>query len=140
MAQRACARRQLRGSRGRRLSRRWFRRRRSRQFDKGDRDGANRLLNIIHSLVDTSHRSQTWDDDRFAVQLGMRMVKGLANVEAGKILAGRSDFPFRDIGDVWRRSGAPAVSLVRLAEADAFQPRRTLQTMATAACAKMETP
>jgi error-prone DNA polymerase len=27
-----------------------------------------------------------------------------------------------DVDDVWRRSGVPATSLVRLAEADAFQP------------------
>src|SRR3978361_2503740 len=36
-------------------------------------------------------------DDRFAVRLGMRMVKGLANADAGKILAGRAERPFADV-------------------------------------------
>jgi error-prone DNA polymerase len=66
------------------------------------------------------------DDDRFAVRLGLRMVKGLANADAGKILVGRADRPFKDVDDVWRRSGVPAASLVRLAEADAFQPSLNL--------------
>jgi error-prone DNA polymerase len=61
-------------------------------------------------------------DDRFAVRLGMRMVRGLSNAEAAALLAGRADMPFATIEDVWRRSGAQVGSLVRLAEADAFRP------------------
>jgi len=61
------------------------------------------------------------DDGRFAVRLGMRMVRGLANADAAKLLAGRADRPFSSVDDAWRRSEAPVASLVRLAEADAFQ-------------------
>ncbi|WP_037155863.1 error-prone DNA polymerase [Rhizobium freirei] len=64
----------------------------------------------------------TEDDGRFAVRLGLRMVKGLANTDAAKIVAARADDPFPSVDDLWRRAGVPAASLVELAEADAFQP------------------
>jgi len=60
--------------------------------------------------------------DRFAVRLGMRMVRGLANADAAKVLAGRADRPFASVDDLWRRSEAPVASLVDLAKADAFEP------------------
>lgn len=56
----------------------------------------------------------------FAVRLGLRLVKGLDNKEAGKFLAAREEEPFASIDDFWRRSGLAADTLVRLAEADAF--------------------
>ena len=62
------------------------------------------------------------DDGRFAVRLGMRMVKGLANVHSATIVAARADRAFLSIDDLWRRAGVPAASLVQLAEADAFRP------------------
>ncbi|SCB48407.1 OB-fold nucleic acid binding domain-containing protein [Rhizobium miluonense] len=64
----------------------------------------------------------TGDDSRFAVRLGLRMVKGLANADAAAIVAARADQPFASVDDLWRRAGVPAASLVELAEADAFQP------------------
>jgi error-prone DNA polymerase len=64
----------------------------------------------------------TDDDGRFAVRLGMRMVKGLANAHAAAVVAARADQPFRSVDDLWRRAGAPSASLVQLAEADAFRP------------------
>ncbi|MBY5312744.1 hypothetical protein GR210_09390 [Rhizobium leguminosarum] len=36
----------------------------------------------------------TEDDSRFAVRLGMRMVRGLANADAAAIIAAREDRPF----------------------------------------------
>jgi error-prone DNA polymerase len=60
------------------------------------------------------------DDGSHAVRLGMRMVRGLANADAATILAARRDRPFASADDLWRRSGVPVASLVRLAEADAF--------------------
>ena len=62
------------------------------------------------------------DGGRFAVRLGLRMVKGLANVHAAAILAARADRPFLSVDDLWRRAGAPSASLVQLADADAFRP------------------
>ncbi len=64
----------------------------------------------------------TGKDGRFAVRLGMRMVRGLANEQAGMLLVGRADRPFANIEDVWRRGGAQVSCLMRLAEADAFRP------------------
>ena len=60
--------------------------------------------------------------DQFAVRLGMRMVRGLANADAAKILASRADRAFASVDDLWRRSEAPVASLVELAKADAFGP------------------
>ncbi|NSZ19732.1 error-prone DNA polymerase [Agrobacterium vitis] len=62
------------------------------------------------------------EDGRFAVRLGFRMVKGLANKHGAAIVAAREDRPFESIDDVWRRASVPSASLVKLAEADAFQP------------------
>jgi error-prone DNA polymerase len=62
----------------------------------------------------------------FAVRLGLRMVKGLANAHAATIVAARADQPFRSIDDLWRRAGVPSASLVQLAQADAFGPELAL--------------
>jgi error-prone DNA polymerase len=62
------------------------------------------------------------DVGRFAVRLGMRMVRGLANTDAAKIVAARADRAFTSVDDLWRRAGVPPASLVQLAEADAFGP------------------
>jgi error-prone DNA polymerase len=64
----------------------------------------------------------TDDEGLSAVRLGMRMVKGLANIQAASIVAARADRPFLSVDDLWRRAGVPSVSLVQLAEADAFRP------------------
>jgi error-prone DNA polymerase len=54
------------------------------------------------------------------LRLGLRMVKGLANVHAAQIVAARGEAPFASIEEVWRRSGVPAAALEKLADADAF--------------------
>lgn len=48
------------------------------------------------------------------------MVRGLSNVDAARILAARAERAFASVEDVWRRSGVPAASLEKLADADAF--------------------
>ena len=63
----------------------------------------------------------TEDDSRFAVRLGLRMVKGLANAHAGTLVAARADQPFASLDDLWRRTRVPQAALVQLAEADAFR-------------------
>jgi error-prone DNA polymerase len=55
-----------------------------------------------------------------ALRLGLRMVRGLSNVEAARILAAREERDFASIDDVWRRAGVSAASLEKLADADAF--------------------
>ncbi|WP_425994719.1 error-prone DNA polymerase [Afipia sp. DC4300-2b1] len=63
----------------------------------------------------------TDDGDRFAVRLGLRMVKGLANADAASIIAVRADRPFASVDDLWRRARVPAASLVEIADADGFR-------------------
>jgi error-prone DNA polymerase len=67
------------------------------------------------------------DTGRHAVRLGMRMVKGLATVDAARIVAARMNRVFESVDDVWRRSSVPTEALVQLAEADAFLPSLQLQ-------------
>src|SRR5690606_35919862 len=62
------------------------------------------------------------EDGDFAVRLGLRMVKGLGNAEAARLVSCREDRPFASVDDLWRRVGIPAATLVELAEADAFRP------------------
>ncbi|TDR34791.1 error-prone DNA polymerase [Aquamicrobium defluvii] len=62
------------------------------------------------------------DDSRLAVRLGLRMVKGLGNAEAARLVSCREDRSFASVDDLWRRAGIPAAALVELAEADAFRP------------------
>ena len=64
----------------------------------------------------------TKNEDRFAVRLGLRMVRGLANADAAIIIGARADRPFVSVDDLWRRAGVPAATLVQIAEADAFRP------------------
>jgi error-prone DNA polymerase len=59
-------------------------------------------------------------DDLLPLRLGLRMVRGLSNLHAARILAARLDAPFASIEDVWRRSGVPVAALEKLADADAF--------------------
>jgi len=60
------------------------------------------------------------DDDLLPLRLGLRMVRGLSNLHAGRILAARLEAPFDSVEDVWRRSGVPVAALEKLADADAF--------------------
>jgi len=59
-------------------------------------------------------------EDRFAVRLGLRMVKGLTNIDGAAIVNARADQPFATIDDLWRRAGVPAASLEKIAEADGY--------------------
>jgi len=62
----------------------------------------------------------------FAVRLGLRMVKGLVKTEVDTIVEARADAPFVSVHDLWRRAGVSVSSLVRIAEADGFQPSLNL--------------
>jgi error-prone DNA polymerase len=54
------------------------------------------------------------------LRLGLRMVRGLSNLHAARIVAARAEAPFASVEDVWRRSGVPVAALEKLADADAF--------------------
>jgi error-prone DNA polymerase len=64
----------------------------------------------------------TNDASRFAVRLGLRMVKGFGNAEAARLVSCREGRLFVSVDDLWRRAGIPASALVELADADAFRP------------------
>ncbi len=55
-----------------------------------------------------------------ALRLGLRMVKGLSEAEAGCIVARRSSAPFTDIAELHRRTRVARRALEHLAEADGF--------------------
>ncbi|RFZ87656.1 DNA polymerase III subunit alpha [Shinella sp. WSJ-2] len=59
---------------------------------------------------------------RFAVRLGLCMVKGLNSKALEHFFAERSESLFVSVDDLWRRSELPAATLVEFAEADAFRP------------------
>ena len=71
-------------------------------------------------------QASAWDctlepaGDGFAVRLGLRMVRGLAEADAARIVAARGDKSFAGVEELWRRAGVPASCLARLAQADAF--------------------
>ena len=94
------------------------------------RDAREHGVEIRPACVNASRWDCTLErarDGDFAVRLGLRMVRGLANADAARIMAARSDGPFTSVDDLWRRAAAPAASLVRLAEADAFSPSLRLE-------------
>lgn len=55
-----------------------------------------------------------------AVRLGLRQVRGLANMHGAQIVGARGSTPYASVEEVWRRVGVPRAAIERLAEADAF--------------------
>ena len=90
------------------------------------RDAEAHGVEVRHPCVNASR----WDctlvptarEGRFAVQLGLRMVRHLRNADAAQIVLARGDAPYRSLPDLWRRAGVPRSALDRLAEAGAFEP------------------
>ena len=56
-----------------------------------------------------------------AVRLGLRVVKGMNNQHAARLVAHRGDAPYHSVDEIWQRADIPAAALERLAEADAFR-------------------
>ena len=89
------------------------------------RDARAHGVEVRPVCINASHWDCTlerMEEGCFAVRLGLRMVKGLANTDADTIIAARVDRPFVSIDDMWRRARVCVASLVRIAEADAFKP------------------
>ena len=88
------------------------------------RDAREHDVEVRPVCINASHWDCTLEprpDGRLAVRLGLRLVRGLANKDAARLVAVR-DEPYSSVGDLWRRSELPISSLVTLAEADAFFP------------------
>ena len=60
------------------------------------------------------------DDNRRALRLGLRQIKGLAEADAERLVAARGS-GYADARDLWRRSGLGRAALERLAAADALR-------------------
>src|SRR5262249_37365644 len=58
---------------------------------------------------------------KWAVRLGMRQIKGLAEADADQLLASRPVRGYPDPRALWRRSGLGRATLEHLAKADAFR-------------------
>ncbi len=90
------------------------------------RDARDHGVEVRPVCVNTSRwdctLEPTDDEDRFAVRLGFRMVRSLANQHAASMVGARADQPFASVDDLWRRAGVPQAALAQLAEADAFRP------------------
>jgi error-prone DNA polymerase len=56
-----------------------------------------------------------------ALRLGFRQIDGLREADAQTVVAARCDGRYRDVRDLWRRSGVGRASLEKLASADAFR-------------------
>ncbi|WMT92927.1 error-prone DNA polymerase [Pelagibacterium sp. H642] len=89
------------------------------------RDAQEHGIRVLPICVNTSRWDCTLEapdeEERFAVRLGLRMVKGLSNIHAAAIVAARADQPFASVDDLWRRAGVPIAALTQIAEADAFR-------------------
>ena len=60
-------------------------------------------------------------DELLPLRLGMRIVQGLNEIDAARIVHARGAEPFTSIDNVWRRSAVSPAALEKLAQADAFQ-------------------
>jgi error-prone DNA polymerase len=78
-----------------------------------------RPVDVNHSRWDCT-LEPTRNRYRYAVRLGLRLVRGLANSDGGMIPIARGDVPYTSIEDLWRRAGIPVTALERLADGDAF--------------------
>lgn len=87
------------------------------------RDAQAHGVEVRPVSVNHSHWDCTLEPARgryFAVRLGFRQVRGLANVHGAAIVAARGPAPFESVEEVWRRAAVPRAAIERLAEADAF--------------------
>lgn len=55
------------------------------------------------------------------IRLGLRLVKGFDEVAAGRVVAARDEWPFRDLQDLAERAGLDRRQMRALAEADALK-------------------
>lgn len=78
-----------------------------------------RPVDINHSRWDCT-LEPSGSSRMFAVRLGFRMVRGLANMDGAMIPLARQERSFSSIEDLRRRAGISVTALERLADADAY--------------------
>ncbi|MEO1019814.1 MAG: OB-fold nucleic acid binding domain-containing protein, partial [Pseudomonadota bacterium] len=90
--------------------------------DAIDHGAEVRPVDVNHSVWDHTLEplTQCLGPLKTAVRLGFRQIKSLPESEAEKLVKARAE-PYREIGELRRRSGLKRSSLVTLAEADAFR-------------------
>jgi len=71
--------------------------------------------------LDSRFRGNDDGGPRWALRLGLRQIKGLAEADAQRLVAARPQPGYQDPHALWRRSGLCRGALERLAEADAFR-------------------
>jgi len=79
-----------------------------------------RAVDVNHSHWDCTLERMRESPRRFAVRLGLRQVKGLANKDAARIVLARAEGAYASVEDLWRRAQVPGGALRHLAKADAF--------------------
>jgi error-prone DNA polymerase len=87
------------------------------------RDARNHGVEVLPVSINDSHWDCTLEETKgayFAVRLGFRQVRSLANIHGAAIVGARGDVPYDGIEDVWRRAGVPRAAIERIAEADGF--------------------
>ncbi|WP_126174005.1 error-prone DNA polymerase [Altericroceibacterium xinjiangense] len=87
------------------------------------RDAREHGVDVRPVCINRSRWDTTLEEQRGryrAVRLGLRLVKGLANIHVALIVAAREEGPFASVEDVWLRSGVPVAALERIADADGF--------------------
>ncbi len=86
-------------------------------------DAKKHGVRVLPVCVNASRWDCTLEEtgkDIRAVRLGLRQVRGLANLHGAAIVAARGERPFSAVEDVWRQARVPRAAIERLAEADAF--------------------
>jgi error-prone DNA polymerase len=87
------------------------------------RDAQQHGVNILPVSVNHSRWDCTLEQSAgkyLALRLGLRMVKGLANKDAGDLIGARGEARYTTIGELQQRSRLSPSALECLAEADAF--------------------
>ena len=81
-----------------------------------------RPLDVNASRWDCTLEPVAGSPGRFALRLGLRMAKGLAQEDGARLVLARAGSAYADPADVQLRTGLETAALERLAEADAFAP------------------
>ena len=81
-----------------------------------------RWVDVNHSDWDCTLERVSFD--RFAVRLGLRMIRGFNEKDAERLVGARGELAFSNIETLWRKTGLRPPVLRRLAAADALRSLR----------------